>query len=223
LALNPNDLDALFFYSQFQSSRGRYPEAIPMAERIVQLNPPSPNRSYTEGESLFNLWLAHVYSGNVDAALGVLNEQLVLDPAHIPSRINLGFVQARRGTTEDAARAFRRVEESTEGRRSPNLTAALAYGYSRIGHATEAMALVQQIQNAADKQSVGAGTWAVAYLAIGAEQQALEWLDKLLEKIENHEPDAGWWNLMTIKHNLSGDPILEEARFKDRLDRIRGS
>jgi hypothetical protein len=51
----------------------------------------------------------------------------------------------------------------------------------------------------------------------------LEWFDKLLEKIENHEPDAGWFNSMVIKHNHTGDPVLEEARFKERRDRIRGS
>ena len=43
LALNPNDLDALYYYSIFQSSRGQYREAIPMAERILELNPPAPN------------------------------------------------------------------------------------------------------------------------------------------------------------------------------------
>ena len=221
LALNPNDLDALYFYAIFQSSRGQYREAMPMAKRIRELNPPAPN---TEGDSpLYNLWLAHVYSGNVDAALDVIDEQLTIDPEHLPARINLGFVNARRGNAEDAARAFRRVEESTEGRRPPNLSAGLAYGYSRIGYAKEAMALVQQIQNVADERSIGAGTWALAYLAIGAEPQALEWLDILLEKIENHEPDTGWFNLMTIKHNVSGDPVLEEPRFKERRDRIRGS
>ena len=85
------------------------------------------------------------------------------------------------------------------------------------------MSLFEQLQNAADERSIGAGTWALAYLAIGAEQQALEWFDQLLEKIENHEPDTGWFNLLIIKHDLTGDPVLEEARFKERLDRIRGS
>jgi len=28
---------------------------------------------------------------------------------------------------------------------------------------------------------------------------------------------------MVIKHNVTGDPVLEEARFKERRDRIRGS
>jgi hypothetical protein len=87
------------------------------------------------------------------------------------NRINLGYVHARRENAEEAARAFRRVEESTEGRRSPTTTAGLAYGYWRIGYATEAKSLFEQIQNAADERSIGAGTWVVAYLAIGARSE----------------------------------------------------
>jgi TolB-like protein/DNA-binding winged helix-turn-helix (wHTH) protein len=216
LASNPNDLDLLYYYAIHLSSLGRFREAGLMAERILELSPPSV-------DSLYNVWLAHVYSGNVDAALDVLGETLAIEPAQLPARINLGYVHARRGNAEDAARAFRRVEESTEGRRSPTTTAGLAYGYSRIGYATEAMSLFEEIQNAADKRSIGAGTWALAYLAIGAEQQALEALDDLLEKIENHESDPAWFNSMLIKHNITDDPVLEEARFKERRDRIRGS
>jgi TolB-like protein/DNA-binding winged helix-turn-helix (wHTH) protein len=217
-ASNPNDLDLLNYYSFFESSRGQYREAIPMAKRILELSPPAPNVY-----SLSSLWAAHVYSGNVDAALDVLNDALTIDPADRGARMNLGFINARRGDTEGAARAFRRLEESTEGRRHPTMTAGLAYGYSRIGYAEEAKRLFEEIESVADEQSIGASTWVLAYLAIGAEQQALEWFDKLLDKIENHEPDAGWFNSMVIKHNHTGDPVLEEARFKERRDRIRGS
>jgi TolB-like protein/DNA-binding winged helix-turn-helix (wHTH) protein len=216
VASNPNDVELLYYYATHLSSQGRFHEAVPMAERILELSAPS-------SESLFNLWLAHVYSGNVDAALDVLGKALAIEPADLAARINLGYVNARRGNIEEAARAFRRVEESTEGRRSPTTTAGLAYGYSRIGYAAEAMSLVEQIQGASDERAIGAGTWALAYLAIGAEQQALEALDRLIEKIENHEPDPAWFNSMLIKHNVSGDPLLEEARFKELRDRIRGS
>ena len=216
LASNPNDLELLHYYAIFLSSQGKYREAMPMAERILELSPPSP-------DSLYNVWLARVYSGDVDAALDVLGDALAIDPAQMAPRINLGYLFARRGKAEEAARAFRRVEESTEGRRTPTTAAGLAYGYSRIGYATEAMSLFEQIQDAADQHSIGAGTWALAYLAIGAEHQALAALDDLLEKIEKHEPDSAWFNSMIIKHNITGDPLLEEARFKERRERIRGS
>jgi TolB-like protein/Flp pilus assembly protein TadD len=218
MALNPNDLDALYHYAISRASRGQYREAIPLAQRILELNSnvPSP-------DALYNVWLADVYSGNVDAALNVLDQTLAVEPAQMPARINLGYVNARRGNAEDAARAFRRVEEFTEGRRSPNLTGGLAYGYARSGYVAEAMRLFEELEKVAQEQSVGAATWAIAYLAIGAEEEALEWLDNLLRKIENHEPDVGWFSSMVIKHNVTGDPVLEEARFKERRDRIRGS
>ena len=96
LASNPNDLDILHYYAIFQSSRGRYREAMPMAERILELSPPA-----SSAESLFNIWAAHVYSGNVDAALDVLNDALSIDPADRGARINLGFINARRGDAEE--------------------------------------------------------------------------------------------------------------------------
>jgi hypothetical protein len=83
--------------------------------------------------------------------------------------------------------------------------------------------LFEQIQSAADERSIGASTWALSYLAIGDEQQALQALDDLVDKIENHEPDAGWFNSMLIKHNVAGDPVLEEMQFKQRRARIQGS
>ena len=58
LALNPNDLELLHFYAIFQSSRGQYREAMPMAKRILELNPPAPN---TEGLPLQPLARARVF------------------------------------------------------------------------------------------------------------------------------------------------------------------
>jgi tetratricopeptide (TPR) repeat protein len=222
LESNPNDLVLLEYYATHLSSKGQYREALLLAKRILELSPPNAT-SPPSAKSLYNVWLAHVYAGDVDASLAVLGEALAIEPGEGPARINLGYVNARRGSVEEAARAFRRVEEATEGRRSPTTTAGLAYGYSRIGHTAEAMSLFEQIQDAADERSIGASARALAYLSIGAEQQALDALDDLLEKIENHEPDPGWFSSMIIKHNVSGDPVLEEARFKQRRERIRGS
>ena len=103
------------------------------------------------------------------------------------------------------------------------MTAGLAYGYARIGRAEKAMELFQEVQSVAAAGTLGDGTQALAYLAIGAEDQALEWLDRALLKIAAHQPDAGWFNLMVLKHNVTGDPVLDGPRFKERRQRIRGS
>jgi hypothetical protein len=41
-----------------------------------------------------------------------------------------------------------------------------------------------------------------------------------VENIENHEPDAGFLNLQTIKTNVHANPILDEPPFSELRDRI---
>ena len=57
------------------------------------------------------------------------------------------------------------------------------------------------------------------YLALGDSDEAYRWLDTAVEKIERHEPDAGFLNLMTIKTNPH-EIGLEEPRFRRLRDRI---
>ncbi|HEX6997687.1 MAG TPA: hypothetical protein VF322_06055 [Gammaproteobacteria bacterium] len=57
----------------------------------------------------------------------------------------------------------------------------------------------------------GAGTLAMAHLAIGEHDRA-----------RVGEPDPGWFSLMILKHNLTGDPVLETPPFEERRNRIRG-
>jgi hypothetical protein len=42
------------------------------------------------------------------------------------------------------------------------------------------------------------------------------------EKVANHEPDAGFFNLMNLKLNITRDPVLEQPEFVEVLSRIRG-
>jgi TolB-like protein/DNA-binding winged helix-turn-helix (wHTH) protein/Flp pilus assembly protein TadD len=222
-ARRTNDPLVLGFYSQFETFRGDYSAAIPMAERVLELDPPSPSLAAGTG-SLYFVWLAHGYAGNVDAALDALRDHLKLHPNQIPARLNLAFLEARRGNREQAANALGRVEEliAQRGGPSPGALANLAYGYSRIGYAEDAKRLFEEVERVADDRFVHAGTRAVAYLAMGDDERALRWLDEALEGIRRHEPAAGWFNLMLMKHNVTGDPVLEEPRYEERRERIRG-
>ena len=70
---------------------------------------------------------------------------------------------------------------------------------------------------------VGVGTWAMAYLALGDEEEALRRLEAAAEKARNHEPDQGYLHLMNLKMNFLADPRIEEPRFREVLSRIRGN
>lgn len=209
--LNPNDLDVLRFYGEFNIWRGNYTDAITMGEKIRSLNP----------SALTNLWVAYVYSGDVEAALRVLNRQMTVDPRLSIAHLNFGFMDARRGEMDKAARAFRLVEQLSP--LGPSGTANLAHAYARIGQPEDARRLFETVEHMSGEQRISAGTWAMAHLAIGANDQALRWLDKAIEKIENHEADTGWHSMMIIKANVTADPVLDEPRFTERRDKIRGN
>ena len=98
----------------------------------------------------------------------------------------------------------------------------LAHGYSRAGSPEDARRVFEEIQARASEIEVGAGAWAVAYLAIGDEARSLEQLEIVAEKARNHEPDQGYINVMNLRMNYLADPTLEKPEFADVLERIRG-
>ena len=79
-----------------------------------------------------------------------------------------------------------------------------------------------EINEAAVDREVGAGVWAHAYLAIGDQESALEWLEVAATKAENHQVDPSFYSLMEIKMNVQGDPVLEQPEFVALRNRLTG-
>ena len=202
----------------FESSQGRYREAMLMAERILELSPPSRDVAL----STFGSRMCIPATSTRRSTFSARRWRSI--PRTDAARINLGYINARRGNAR-GGRTRIPPRRGIHGRPSvPDYDrgSGLWLLENRLrGRGQERCS--SRLRDVADERSIGAGTWVLAYLAIGEEQQALEALDDLLEKIENHQPDSGWFDSMVIKHNVTGDPVLEEPRFKERRDRIRGS
>jgi tetratricopeptide (TPR) repeat protein len=98
----------------------------------------------------------------------------------------------------------------------------MAYAYSRLGRRDEAQRLFARIEAAGSQTDFGTGGWALAYLAIGDEQRALEQLEAATVKVRNHERDAGYLSLMNLKMNFLDDPLVTTPPFAEVLARIRG-
>jgi hypothetical protein len=96
---------------------------------------------------------------------------------------------------------LRRGEQLLEPGRpeSGRALAERAYSYSRIGRRA----------------------WALAYLAIGENTQALEWLTRVAEKAEAKEGDQGYFATNTIRGNVLNDPVLDQPEFVAVRDRLR--
>ena len=98
----------------------------------------------------------------------------------------------------------------------------IAQAYALIGRDDDARRLFDEVSAVAVDREIGAGTWALAYLAIRDREKTLEWLEVGARKAESHEPDPGFFALMFIRTNVLGDPLLDEPEFVALRNRLEG-
>jgi TolB-like protein/DNA-binding winged helix-turn-helix (wHTH) protein/Flp pilus assembly protein TadD len=189
--------------------------AVDSARRAVELSP--------------NEWLAHRnlawvlrLDGDIEGARDALLKGIERAPDRPILRRWLAYVSLAGG---DAATALQeiRIAEQLLGQERPRLALAeIAKVYGQLGRAEDARRLFDEIMSADSLDDLGAGTLAAAYLGVGDTEQALASLHAAAEKVRNHEPDAGFWSLMHLVHDVTAHPVLAQPEFIEALSRIRG-
>ncbi len=215
LEVAPNDDVARQQYGYLLSWMGRHDEAIAVAKRAVELNPNNPNAGQ------YGMQLG--YAGQYAAAAKVLNRTLAIQPRNLVARDWLALMEI---ANDKPSAAIQQLELSEQlGGADPAIVflPEWAYAYGRAGRPVDAKRLFDKVKAAADKGAeFGAGGWAMAYLAIGDEKQALGWLEKGAEEAANHQPDEGLYALMNLELNVTNDPVLKKPEFVDVLSRVKG-
>ena len=202
-------------YAYLLALTGRNAEALATAERAAELDPDNPNAGWYG----FQLHLA----GRHDEAAAVLQREIALHPARSLPRNWLAFIEIARGRLDAAILQLEISERLVGSDISPAFLSEWALSYARSGRRADAERLFARMKAAADNGvQPGAGGWAVAYLAIGDEAKALEWLEVGAKKAANHEPDEGYQNLLNLKLNVTNDPRLKKPEFANVLSRIKG-
>ena len=102
IALDPNDVTTLRFYSFYLAYTGRPAEALPIAEQACRLDPVSPN-------ARMNLGVMLLMAGRVDDAVRQFEETLELDPNFSLAHVMLGLAYARKGMPERAVAAAQKA------------------------------------------------------------------------------------------------------------------
>jgi tetratricopeptide (TPR) repeat protein len=194
---------------------GNHAQAIRIGEKIAALNPNDPTAH-------LGLGVVYAYAGDRSASARSLGRALELNPANALARVWLAYNAIALGNPADALADLKTVEQLLGDARPVVFLPELAYAYARIGRSADARRLFAEIQALGNKSDIGAGTWAVAYFAIGDDQQALRSLEAVAQKARNHEPDQGYINVMNLKMNFLVDPRVEKPPFADVLSRIRG-
>ena len=194
---------------------GEEDAAVRSARRGVELRP--------------NEWLAHRdlawvlrLARDTDGARNAMQRAIELSPDRaIPHRW-MAYLAAAGGDTVRALEEIR-ITERLLGDERPRLALAeIAKVYGQLGQAVDARRLFDEIMSAGDPEELGAGTLAAAYLAIGDHERSLESLRAATAKVRAHEPDAGFWSLMHLVHDVTRHPALARPEYVEALSRIRG-
>src|SRR5262245_7810796 len=206
LTFSPNDTQVIRDYAWHAAFRGDHAESARLARRRVELSPGL-------AAAHMDLGIALEYAGDFDGALDSHRAALAITRTWTISRQHAGLLEARKGNAAAARTDFDYLANQFGGNVAIVFLPELAVGYGSIGRAEDAKRFADQIFALAKDREIGAGTLAMAYLAIGDADGAAAQLELAAERVEKGEPDQGFFSLMHIKSNWFGHPVLDEPRF----------
>jgi TolB-like protein len=199
IGLRPGYATAHQWYAEVLLAKGRLPESRAEAERARQLDPASP---------IVNHILAVVFfsSRDYDRSVEQSTKTLELDPTFQPARAFLALGHLRAGRIAQSMAVLEGA--GTASVLQPVRVQVLA----ARGDRTEAQRLLAEAEGRATVW-YPRGALAAAHLALGEKDEAFAWLEKGVEGKDSLLP-------MTIRWNLSWDPIRSDPRFQKLLQRM---
>ncbi|HSR15199.1 MAG TPA: protein kinase [Gemmatimonadales bacterium] len=205
LAVNPGSALVHQYYGRALARVARrFDVAVRELERARELDPLSvPVRAY-----LGQVWL---FSRQYDRAVEVLEEALEENPGHVLLLHNLGEVAMAQARWSDAVEY---LEPSVRGpgEQSAHYLAILAAAYARAGRGEEARRILTTLDQRAGQDLVSPFDMALVHLALGADAEALDWLERgyALRDVWLLEMTAWPWF----------DALQSNPRFQSLLRRI---
>jgi tetratricopeptide (TPR) repeat protein len=147
----------------------------------------------------------HRYAAAIDLTL----QAIAGAPDYPMLRLCLGLAYEQESRYEEAITEFEKVLQLLEG--DPFAVGSLAHAHALAGNEPEALRMLHDL---VERKHVDAYQVALVYVALGQQDQALEWLDK---SCNNH---ALWFS-----YGANGDPrwdgLRSDSRFQNMLRRAR--
>jgi Flp pilus assembly protein TadD len=211
----PGEIVGFQFYAMLTAYAGNPDEGMSFAERGLRLNPDS-------GTAYQLLGIMRAYTHDFDTAFTRLQRAQQLLPTSPLVSNWLAYVEIARGNTEEALAHLEFTKELLGGEVPVAFLQEFMYAYHRLGRPDEVERLYMEFEAVAANRTLGAGTWAMSSIAIGAHDKAIEWLEVAAAKAARHEVVDGFYALMNLKMNYTNDPLLNEPRFIEAFSNIKG-
>ncbi|HJZ13354.1 MAG TPA: tetratricopeptide repeat protein, partial [Acidobacteriota bacterium] len=202
IELNPSYATAHHQYAWFLTYLGRFAEATEEFNRAVELDPLS-------SVIINDQNVPYAFSGNSEEAIRLCKKAIEMDADFFLPHFALGWIYAG---DANYSKALEELQLSNQLSESPMNVSWIGYALARSGRRTEALQMIQKLQETSKKRYVPPYNIAIIYVGLGDWDQAMEWLNRAYEERD------GW--LVFIKQEMVLRPLRSDPRFQDLLRRV---
>jgi len=203
IELNPGSALAHYVRARLLEKMGRLDEALDESEQALKLDPLSPHNAW--GKVLVLL-----YARQYDAAVKELQATLETDPNFGLSHLGLGRAFAGKGEFREAITELQKAKALLVD--DPEIIIGMARVLAASGRKREALGLLHELQALAKRRYVDSAYFASIYVALGENDQALEWLERAYQERSSE--------MMWLKVESDWDPLRSDPRFQDLVRRM---
>jgi TolB-like protein/Tfp pilus assembly protein PilF len=154
--------------------------------------------------------MVHYYRHDLGAALDQCDHNVELNPHFPPAYWILGLVQEQRGDFDESAAAFQRAIELSP--QSPKMHAALARTLALSDKKDEALRILGELHELAEKRYVSPSDLASLYFALGDRDLGFQWLTKAFRDRS--------FEVMCIRVDPRLDPVRDDPGFAPLVSQL---
>jgi TolB-like protein/Tfp pilus assembly protein PilF/predicted Ser/Thr protein kinase len=204
IELNPNNSEALGYYSWFLAPMGRKDEALAQAKRSQQADPLSTMANLFVGSVL-------VFNRQWDPAIEQLRSAIELDPTFWFDHCFLGRAYEQKRRLPEAIAEFQRALELEKD--NAETWSSLGHAYALSGNRAEAQKMLDHLKELSAHTWVAPYNVAVIYAGLGEKDQAFAWLDRAYK-------DRSYYLAVYLTTDARMDSLRSDPRFGELQRRV---
>jgi serine/threonine protein kinase/TolB-like protein/Tfp pilus assembly protein PilF len=202
IELNPGYASTHHWYGWYLALMGRLNEAIAEIKQASELDPLSL-------EINTDLGLSFLFARQYDRAIEQFEKAMEMDPNFIWTHFFMGWAYEQKGNYEGAIVEFQKAAQLDD---SLLILAALGHTYVMAGRRDEALRVLAEMKDLAERRHVSSYHFAIIHAALGSKEEAFEWLEKTYEA----RSEALVW----LKVDPRLDTLRTDPRFIDLQRRV---